>query len=125
MPTSAELAATQYPVSFRDHDILPVEGESLVPIFRGHRRRGLQSLCWYHQGNRAIRQGKWKLNWDVTAKARELYDMEQDRSETRDLAAEFPERVASMAAAWEQWAKRTETDVMVANESSLIPVRSN
>lgn len=30
----------------------------------------------------------------------ELYDLAADRSETRDLAAEHPARVAEMAAAW-------------------------
>ena len=37
----------------------------------------------------------------------ELYDLEVDRSETRDLAEVHPERVAAMAQAWRDWAKRT------------------
>ena len=47
------------------------------------------ALYWEHEGNRAVRDGKWKLvsrhpdRW-------ELYDMEADRSELNDLAAREP-----------------------------------
>jgi arylsulfatase len=73
-------------------------------------------LIWEHQGNRAIRTGKWKLVSKVqTAKKFtisdenkwELYDMENDRSETNDLAAKYPEIVKELSAKWEMEAKRT------------------
>ena len=41
--------------------IQPLEGKSLVPILAGKQRAGYQSLFWEHEGNRALRQGKWKL----------------------------------------------------------------
>ena len=65
--------------------------------------RGL--LFWEHEGNRAVRDGQWKLvsrfpeGW-------ELYDMDADRTETRDLADTNPDRVRQMAAAYDRWAKR-------------------
>ena len=57
-----------------------------------------------HEGNRAVRDGKWKLvskymdPW-------ELFDMEADRTEMRNLAAERPEVAARLAAAYDAWAK--------------------
>jgi arylsulfatase len=64
-------------------------------------------IFWEHEGNRAIRSGKWKAvaldptgNW-------ELYDMEADRTEMNDVAAQHPERVKTMVRQWEEWAKRT------------------
>ena len=58
-------------------------------------------LWWLHEGNRAIRVGDWKL---VAAKGDpwELYDLSNDRSETRNLAAEYPDRVAEMESIWQQ-----------------------
>ena len=37
----------------------------------------------------------------------ELYDMDADRTELHDLRAEYPDRVAAMAAQYDAWAKRT------------------
>ena len=62
-------------------------------------------MFWEHEGNAAVRIGRWKLvrrypgDW-------ELYDIDADRTELRDLAAQHAERVADMAAQYEAWARR-------------------
>jgi arylsulfatase len=77
----------------------------LLPIFEGKQRKGHHALYWEHEGNRAVRQGKWKLvsrfpdRW-------ELYDIEADRTEMHDLAASQPARVKDMIAIHEAWEKR-------------------
>jgi arylsulfatase len=63
-------------------------------------------LAWEHEGNRAIREGKWKLV-SLAAVPWELYDMEADREELHDLAKTQPERVNDMSRKWESWANRT------------------
>ncbi len=108
MPTLAELAGASYPERRGEQPILPVEGQSLLPILQGRQRPGHDHLCWYLYGNRAIRRGRWKLVWGVTAEKWELYDMQTDRTETRDLASRHPQRVADLAALWEAWARRSE-----------------
>jgi arylsulfatase len=65
-------------------------------------------LCWELFGNRAAREGRWKLVWGASDRRWELYDLSVDRSETHDLAARHPDRVAALAAIWSQWAQRTE-----------------
>ncbi len=56
-----------------------------------------RSLFWEHEGNHAVREGRWKLvskfpdSW-------ELYDMEADRTEMHDIADQNPERVRQMSA---------------------------
>ncbi|MDE0809983.1 MAG: arylsulfatase [Alphaproteobacteria bacterium] len=59
-------------------------------------------LFFEHQGNRAVRQGKWKLV-ALDDQPWELYDFSVDRTEMNDLAEKFPDRVKSMNAAWEKW----------------------
>jgi arylsulfatase len=62
-------------------------------------------LFWEHEGNRAVRLGPWKLvslhpgDW-------ELYNIEADRAEQRNLAAQQSDRVKQLAAQWDAWAKR-------------------
>ena len=56
-----------------------------------------------------MRQGRWKLVWSKNEPREinwELYDLASDRCETKDLAAQYPERVHAMAQAWQDWAKR-------------------
>ena len=108
MPTLIDLAGASYPKTFAGEAILPFEGKSLLPVLRGSRRQPHETLCWALYGNRAIRQGNWKLVWGASDKRWELYDLAADRTETEDLAAKHPERVKQMAAAWERWANKCE-----------------
>jgi len=107
MPTCAELAGAQYPDSFAGNRIIPCEGKSLVPVFKGETRRPHESISWYWSGNRAIRQGPWKLVWDKDFKRWELFDVEADRTELDDLADRHPDRVRQMADDWFAWAEKT------------------
>jgi arylsulfatase A-like enzyme len=101
MPTCVELAAASYPASMP-----PMEGRSFVPALAGKPVKR-DALYWEHEGNRAIRLGKWKAVALQPAGQWELYDMDADRTEMNDLASQHPDRVKAMARQWEQWAKRT------------------
>jgi arylsulfatase A-like enzyme len=82
-----------------------MEGRSLVPAFRGNRGLAREALFWEHEGNKAVRQREWK----AVAQGRgewALFDMRNDRSETRDLAAQHPEKTRELAALWRAWADR-------------------
>lgn len=80
---------------------LPLPGKDLIEqINSGSQER---SLFFEHQGNRAIRAGKWKLV-ALDDRPWELYDFESDRIESNDLATAHPERVQEMSAAWDKWA---------------------
>lgn len=111
MPTFCELAGATYPKRIDDFDIVPVEGKSMAALFRGRSREPHDILYWEHIGNKAVREGDWKLvgrddpmdleNW-------ELYNLANDRSELDNLASEHSVRVRSMANAWIQWAEETD-----------------
>lgn len=107
MPTLLELTGAAYPEQRDGVAVLPTDGISLVPVFEGKEREGHESLCWFLYGNRAVRQGRWKLVWGSNVKKWELYDMSVDRTETNDLAAMQRDRVKRMAADWVRWAKET------------------
>ncbi|MEQ8789694.1 MAG: arylsulfatase [Pirellulaceae bacterium] len=109
MPTFLELAGGEYPAKYDGQEILPMEGRSLVEVFRGKQRKPHEQLCWEWSGNRAIRQGKWKAVWDKLIQPRrwQLYDLEADRTEMHDLSQEMPERTEQLATDWYAWAKRT------------------
>src|SRR5262249_5995408 len=105
MATCLDAAGAEYPKRFQGRDILPLEGKSLLPIFQGKTRARHAALFWEHEGNRAVRQGKWKL---VAAQkgAWELYDLETDRTELHDRAQDHPEKVKELVARYDEWAQR-------------------
>jgi len=99
-----------------------LEGESFLPLLLGDttliRKR---PIFWEHQGNRAVRDGKWKLVYRrceerATNKSEdgvgnntlgwELYNMENDRTEMYDLSNQHKDVVARLAHMWDEWAER-------------------
>ena len=107
MATCVDAGGARYPTTFNGQAITPLEGKSLLPVFEGRQREPHAALCWEHEGNRAARQGKWKLvSRFETGNAWELYDMEADRTEMNNLAAGDPARVKELSAVWDAWAAR-------------------
>jgi arylsulfatase A-like enzyme len=105
MATCLDVAGAPYPESYRGLPITPLEGKSLRPILEGKARDGHEALFWEHEGNRAVRRGRWKLVSQYPG-GWELYDIEADRTELRDLAAAHPAVVTELAAAYDRWAAR-------------------
>ncbi|NNJ24010.1 sulfatase-like hydrolase/transferase [Alienimonas chondri] len=72
----------------------------------------LRPLYWRHHGGngpRAMRLGQWKLYDERSpGAAAALYDLDADISESSDLAAGHPDRVASMIAALDEWESEME-----------------
>jgi arylsulfatase len=103
--TCVDVAGAKYPGELDGKKILAPEGVSLVPAF-ADQPIARDFLAWEHEGNRAIREGKWKLV-SIAGAPWELYDMDADRVEMNDLSAAQTARVQAMSAKWETWAKRT------------------
>jgi arylsulfatase A-like enzyme len=110
MATFIELAEADYPESYNGEKILPLEGESLLPIFQGKQRKDHDYYAWEWSGNRAYREGDTKVVWDKLTKQWELFDLSTDRTEINDLADKQPERLKQLTTAWYEWARRTGAD---------------
>jgi arylsulfatase len=104
MPTFLAAAGIKYPKSVASGSIPVMVGESLIPILEG-KTRNRAPIFWEHEGNRAMRDGKWKIV-SRYPDAWELHDMEADRTELQDLSSEEPERKHKMIAAYDAWAKQ-------------------
>jgi arylsulfatase len=109
MPTLVEVSGATYPTTFNGHAIVPMQGRSMVPAFTGKPLTRDKPIFWEHEGNRAVRDGRWKL----VARFRQpwqLFDMTKDRAEMHDLAAAQPDRVKAMAAQYDAWAASSFVD---------------
>ena len=107
VPTILEIAGGKPFEKWNGEPAPPAPGKSLVPAFATDAVIARDSLWWLHEGNRALRVGDWKIVAAGEDSPWELYDLTADRSETRDLAREQPERVRTLAA---QWSRETEAN---------------
>ncbi len=108
MTTLVEISGADYPGEYGGRKILPMEGTSLVPAFRGKETGRVKPIFWQtnRRRNKAVRDGKWKLVSRSPDDPWELYDLEKDRFETTNLSDQYPARVETMAKLWQEWADR-------------------
>lgn len=113
LPTILDQTGLQLdPAAFPDRSLHRPEGASLVPFLAGREHRIHAPEEPFAQelfGKRAIRLGRWKASFMPPPYGRaewEIFDLETDLAETRDLAARHSDILASMVSRWEQWAER-------------------
>lgn len=104
MATALDLTGIEYPQTHDGNDVLPLEGLSLAPVM-ARDELPERPLFWEHEGNAAVRLGKWKLVKEYPGDW-ELYDMIADRTETHDLSPQHPELVKSLGRQYDEWADR-------------------
>lgn len=105
LPTCLDAAGVPYPSTHAGESIRPADGLSFLPVLEGRQRQGHEYLFWEHEGNRAVRHGRWKLVSNHPGPW-ELYDIEADRTELNDLSSKMPEKVKELSDRFEDWAKR-------------------
>jgi len=118
-PTLLDAAGVKPAPTVNDVPQVPMEGQSLTATFASPTAPGHQGPQYVElYGNKGLWQDGWQIvtshryrTWDwQTPKTFdepwELYDLDRDPGQTTDLAARHPERVAAMAAAFDEQAKR-------------------
>jgi len=91
LPTAVELAGAKYPAGFKP------DGLSLVSYLRGGDAPARDYFYWELHEQRpiqAVRFGRWKAVRNGHDRPIELYDLDTDAGEARDLAATKPDLVA-------------------------------
>jgi arylsulfatase A-like enzyme len=108
-PTFYELAGATYPKKYQNIVPNALPGKSLVPVLLGQQTevKRDEPLFWERAGNRAVREGKWKLVSTYPSYNWELYDLEKDRGETENLARQNHDIVSRLSVKYFEWAKRT------------------
>jgi arylsulfatase len=117
MPTALELSGASYPAQRNGKPTTRLEGRSLVPILTAssNRTAAPRTFYWEQYGFKAVRTGDLKAVFSPTqiydrrgSGQWELYDLAQDRTELRDLAAERPADLKNLIAQWDAWATRAQ-----------------
>lgn len=99
------------------------DGVSFAGFLKGGAAPAARSLYWHYphyanQGGRpggVVRDGRWKLIEFYEDQRRELYDLEQDRSENRNLSLEHPQEVERLAKQLDGWRAAVAAQSMTPN----------
>ncbi len=109
VPTVLELAGIEHPATYKGRDVAPVQGKSWVGMLAGNTgspRTPDDWLGWELFGNRAIRQGDWKISLlyqPMGTHDWQLFNLAEDPGEEYDLAAKFPEKKKELVALWNEY----------------------
>jgi len=110
-PTLLELAGVGHPSTFKGREIVPMQGKSWVKMLDGRTQSPRTSndwLGWELFGNRAIRQGDWKISWHYEPFGTwdwQLFNLAEDLGEQNDLSDKNPKKRKELIALWDEYVK--------------------
>jgi arylsulfatase A-like enzyme len=113
LPTFLESAGVEHPTSRDGSRVAPPQGKSMWPLLAGREqatRTDADWLGWELFGNRAIRQGDWKLLYLSKGAGGtgdwELFNLREDPAELHDLSAKHPDKRKALLELWDEYVKR-------------------
>jgi arylsulfatase len=111
-PTFLESAGVEHPAKKEGSTVSPPQGKSMWPLLAGRDsaiRTNVDWLGWEVFGNRAIRQGDWKLLYLLKGAGGtgdwQLFNLQGDPGEMDDLSAAHPEKRDAMLKLWDEYVR--------------------
>jgi arylsulfatase len=121
-PTVYDLAGIEVPEEIRGVEQMPLHGKSFADTFNNSKAKGKKTQYYENNGQRAIFHDGWKAIARHTKgqpyenDAWELYHLAEDATESKNLAAEYPDKLKELQQLWDKEAKKYDvlpmTDIM-------------
>ena len=115
-PMLAEAAGTAFPAQVDGRPEIPIAGRSFLRSLADAHAPETRTVQYFElRGNRAITDGPWRAvaihrqGTDFADDVWQLYDLDADPSESRDVAAAHPEKLRALQALWWRQARRFST----------------
>ncbi|NQY33772.1 MAG: arylsulfatase [Alteromonadaceae bacterium] len=116
MSTFIDITGATYPLMSHGEKVGALDGISLLPAFKNGSVKRDTPVYFQWRDGKAVVDGDWKLVvhkrrekekgkalWAFATGDWELYDLSKDRTETNNLAASHPEKLAELTAKYETW----------------------
>ena len=118
-PTILEITGAKYPETVKGIPTAPLQGKSLLPVFKGVKRQEPEFfISGFTENFRMFRSGDWKIV-KVNGKKWELYKITEDPSETTNLAGAMNEKLNEMIALYHE----SKANVFASEQGTLYPIK--
>jgi arylsulfatase len=110
-PTFLEVVGGVYPTVSQNPAIVPYQGASLLPLLNKKKlyvHNEDYVMGWELFGRCAVRKGKWKIikiERPFGNGSFQLFNIENDPTESNDLSAQYPEKYFEMLEHWKAYVK--------------------
>lgn len=111
-PTILDAAGTKFANVIDGVKQIPVAGKSFLPTLNSETAKTRDVQYFELRGQRAITQGDWRavamhrIGTDYANDQWQLFNTANDYSESTDLAAKYPEKLAELKKLWQQEAQK-------------------
>lgn len=103
MATFVDITDAEYPVEFNNQNITPMQGQSLLPVFSGEIVKREKPIFWEWRQGQAVYSDSWKIVKEGLDNPWDLYNLENNPTETINLATENPEKVKELEQLFINW----------------------
>jgi arylsulfatase len=116
-PTFYEVAHVTYPDMYKEKEVYPLRGASLLPFVRGKAAEIHSSNYIFaieHYGNAMLRKGNWKITNFIKPFELEnfaLYNLSEDIGEQNNLKDIAPKKYKEMIGEWEKFSKEIKIQI--------------
>ena len=105
-PTIYNLVGVEYPEQFDGNSIEAISGKSMMPLLNEQSKEIRTGYLGFElHGAKAIRKGEWKLLWNTEDEFWELFNLNIDIGETKNLSKEHPQIFEEMKGHWDEYEK--------------------
>jgi arylsulfatase A-like enzyme len=103
MATLVDITEADYPTEYNNQQITPMQGQSLLPVFKGENSERENPIFWEWRRGKAVYSNGFKIVKEGQDNPFELYNLENDPTETNNLATENPEKLKELEQQFNNW----------------------
>ena len=103
MATFVDISGAKYPEEFNNQKITPMQGVSLLPVLEGKKVKRDKPIFWEWRRGEAAYSNSWKIVKEGLDQPWELYNLENDPTETKNLANDNPDKLKEMDQLFTDW----------------------
>jgi len=103
MATLVDITGAEYPQEYNNQQITPMQGQSLLTVFKGEETNREKPIFWEWRRGQAVYSDGFKIVKNGLDKPFDLYDLKNDPTETINIAEKNPEKLQELEQLFKEW----------------------